>query len=270
MKYRILCTTLSITLFLVFLLPGCAPVDSSVSQPERSLSDALKDQNSPAREPLKIQRLTAATSLSIPKNEIPSPDVYIIVHPAYSLFFREASKSHYSDAKFALLSRQFDEEERFIIEASQTDKIVILIIPGNYKTESVSTMSYATYLNTVAFGKSVFYLFSESPNNGSVSMNDMVDLYRFLQGVNAKRVLIGGGYIGRCQREFYSEFTKYFDKSVTYIMPEISTISPEDISEGEAAKILESIQRHDYAPVEQFIDKKQSDASTLLSTPQIQ
>ncbi len=218
------------------------------------------------REPLKIPRLTGTSFLSIEKVTSPT-DVYIIVHPAYSVFFREANKSRYSDAKFTLLSRQFDEEERFIIEASQKDKILILIIPGNYKTESVSTMSYETYLNTVAFGKSVFYLFSESPNSGIVSMNDMVDLYRFLQGVNTARVLIGGGYIGRCQREFYNEFTKYFDKSLTYIVPEISTISPEDISEAEAAKILESIKRRDYTPVKQFIDRKQGNASAILSTP---
>jgi hypothetical protein len=187
-----------------------------------------------------------------------------MVHPAYSLYFRNGSTAKYSEAKYALLTKQFENEARFITEASQSGKIIILIIPGNYQTESVAPLSYTSYLNTVAAGPGVFHVYSESSGSGTISMNDMVDLYRFLQGVKAGKVLIGGGFIGRCQREFYNEFTTYVEKDLSFIVPEISTISPDDISDAEARAILESIQRQDYRPVRSFIDRKLGKAVHLL------
>lgn len=216
---------------------------------------------------LKIERLTG-TSHTFLGNLPASPDVFIMVHPAYSLFFRSESRSKYPEAKYALLAKQFEDEERFISEVAKAGKIMILIIPGNYQEESGAPQSYTRYLNTAAGGgQTVFYLFSESAGNGSVSMNDMVDLYRFLQGIRVRKVLIGGGYIGRCQREFYNSLTAYFEKSSTYLVPEVSTISPDDITEAEARGILESIRQQNYSPVAKFIEKK-LDTANLLSIPQ--
>ena len=50
-------------------------------------------------------------------------------------------------------------------------------------------------------------------------------------------------------------------------MPEISTISPDDISDAEAKEMLESIERRDYRPVRRFIDRKLDEAPNLLSIP---
>jgi hypothetical protein len=95
----------------------------------------------------------------------------------------------------------------------------------------------------------------------------MVNLYRFLQAVRASKVLIGGGYIGRCQKEFYAQFTTYYDRMQTYIIREISTISPEDVSVNEADLIANGIQHQDFASVGHFIDGKLGDDVNVLSVP---
>ncbi len=253
-------------IFALFLFSGCAVGEDS-SLHLRRFSDLLI-QYPQTDQPLKLRKLSGAVRPAATRDER-SPDVYIMVHPAYSLFFRDGKHSRYPDAKYALLSRQFNNEARFIREAARADKILILVIPGDYGTESIAPLSYISYLNiTAGTGQSVFYLPSESASNGTISMNDMLELYRFLNRSKAGKVLIGGGFIGRCQREFYNQLTVYFNKTTAYIVPEISTISPDDISESEAAKILASIEQQDYTPVREFIDKKLDKAANFLSIPQ--
>lgn len=254
---------LVIAIIALFVLSGCAATGHSSSH-FRQFTDLLS-RYPQTDEPLRLQKLSAA---GLPAASGDS-DVFIMVHPAYSLFFRDANRSQYPEAKYALLSRQFNNEARFIREAAGADKILILIIPGNYATRSSAPLSYISYLNTTAgSGQSVFYLTSESASNGSISMNDMVELYHFLNRSKAGKVLIGGGFIGRCQREFYNQLTLYYNQRTAYIVPEISTISPDDISEPEAAKILESIEQQNYIPVRNFIDKKLNSSANFLSIPQ--
>jgi hypothetical protein len=218
------------------------------------------------QEPLRIRKLTGSSLSSLPDLQA-SSDIFIIVHPAYSLFFHDKNRSKYLEAKFDLMSAQLHNEAQFIADAARAGKIVILIVPGNYNAESEAPGSYTSYLNkTAGTGQSVFYLFSESANSGSISTDDMVNLYRFLDGAKAGKVLIGGGYIGRCQKEFYGELTTFFTKAASFIVPEISTISPDDISETEAKAILDSIKQHDYRLVKKFIDKKLENPN-LLSIP---
>jgi len=110
---------------------------------------------------------------------------------------------------------------------------------------------------------------SENTSSGTLNMSEMVHLYVFLQAlkVNQSRVMIGGGYIGRCQREFYTQLTTYLDRSVTYIVPEMSTISPEDITDSEAMAILGSLMQQNFTPVKQFIDKKTHGSANVSSIP---
>lgn len=266
MKRRILFSAWTLAIALSFQMSGCATAEPPGSLAARFFD--ILNRYPQTREPLKLRKLDAASFPSLQRGAAAS-DVFIMVHPAYSLFFRDANRSRYAEAKYALLAQQFENEARFIAGAAQAGKIVVLIIPGNYLTESAAPLAYTAYLNaTASAGQAVFYLSSESPSNGAISMDDMVDLYRFLQGAKGGKALIGGGYIGRCQREFYTGLTNYFDKSSTFIVPEISTISPEDISESEAANILAGIQRQDYTPVRQFIDKRLNRAANILSIPQ--
>ncbi|OGW39216.1 MAG: hypothetical protein A2010_04440 [Nitrospirae bacterium GWD2_57_9] len=250
----------------LLLLAGCATAGAPMLEARRFVD--ILNRYPETREPLRLTKLTAQ-SFNRTAPAAASPDVLVMVHPGYALFFGSgAKKIKYSEAKYALLTKQFEDEARFIREASATGKILILIVPANYQEESVRPLSYTAYLNAAAAeGGSVYYLFSESVSNGTISMNDLLDLYRFLQGIKAGKILVGGGFIGRCQREFYQQLTGYIGRTSWFIVPEISTISPDDISDAEAKEMLESIERRDYRPVRRFIDRKLDEAPNLLSIP---
>lgn len=239
---------------LFFLLNGCFatyPPDSSA----RRFFDKLNEYPGTQKQ-LRIPHLTESSSDSI-QNLPGSSDVFIVVHPAYSLFFRDPNRARFGESKYALLVKQFDNEADFVARAARAGKIVLLVIPGNYEAESTAPSSYTAYLNGItAHGRTVFYIFSEAYSTGSISMNDMLNLYRFLYRVKARNVLVGGGYIGRCQREFYNQLTSYFEKKASYIVPEISSISPDDVTEGEAGVIVQSIAQNDYTAVTKFIQKR--------------
>jgi hypothetical protein len=131
------------------------------------------------------------------------------------------------------------------------------VLPGAYQTESVAPLSYTYYLNRATGGsRTVFAVYSETASSGAVPIDTLVTLYSFLRGTGAKTVLVGGGYIGRCQREFYSQLVTYMDNLSVYVAPEISSISPDDISNDESLEILQSIRAGDYSPVDAFIAKR--------------
>ena len=218
-------------------------------------------------EPLAIARLTASTADAVPP-ALRDKAVTIMVHPAYSLFFREENRSTYSDAKYDLLKFQLDNETRFIGEIAKTDNLLILVLPGNYQKDSLAPLSYTFYLNSsTKSSPTVYYITSETSSSGSLSMDTMVMLYGFLQRIKAGKVLIGGGYIGRCQREFYNQLTTYVDTIPSFIVPEISSISPDDVDTNEAREIVNSLQKRDYTPVKKFIEKKGQGKANVLHMP---
>ena len=59
----------------------------------------------------------------------------------------------------------------------------------------------------------------------------------------------------------------YIERKSSYIVPEISTISPDDVTDEEAAAILASIREKDYTPVKKFIEKKTKGAANILPLP---
>lgn len=258
--------TIFFTAALLFsLFSGCAsvaPTDGSAQRYAEIVGGYPQTEG-----PLRIPRLSVDTALFSPPSS-GSPDVFIIVHPGYSVFFNNEKARQYAGARFRMLELQFMNESRFIAEQARSGNIVILIIPGNYRIDSVSPLSYLSYLNTFASaGQPVFYLLSETSSNGTIATNDMVNLYHLLQTMRASKVLIGGGYVGRCQKEFYSQFTSYYGLSQTYIVREISTISPEDVSEKTASLIVSGLQQQDFAAVGRFLAGKLGDEVKILSIP---
>jgi hypothetical protein len=250
----------------VVLLAGCATVERPMSISDRN-ADIL-GKYPQTDEALMAQKLTHSL-VSSAKPDAQSGDVYIMIHPAYSVFFRDLNKKKYSDATYNLLKTQFDNETNMIADRAMAGKNVILVVPGEYLIDSIAPLSYVSYLNTVTAGaNSVYYVLSETSSSGTLPMDEMVNLYQFLQTVKATKVMIGGGYIGRCQREFYNQLTTYMDGTNTFLVPEISSISPDDVSEGEALTILSSLQHQDYTPVKMFIDKKTGGKANILSVPQ--
>ena len=236
---------------LLAFLSGCA----SESLPARRFAELLSLYPS-SQEQLRIPTL-GPTSLDTVPAELMGRPVTIIVHPAYSLFFREEHKNRYTDAKFALLKLQLENEEQFLREISGTDHVLILVLPGEYQTESVAPLSYTSYLNMATGGsRTVYAVYSETSSSGALPTETLVTLYSFLRGIGTRTALVGGGYIGRCQREFYSQLVTYVDSVEFYVAPEISSISPDDISNKESLEILNGIRAGDYSPVSAFIDKR--------------
>jgi hypothetical protein len=220
-----------------------------------------------SQEPLGIAGLSASSADAVPLF-LRGKAVTIMVHPAYSLFFREERRNAYSEAKYDLLKFQLDNEARFIGEIAKSDNLLILVLPGNYQSDSLAPLSYAFYLNSSTRSSPlVYYITSETSSSGSLSTDTMATLYGFLQRVKADKVLIGGGYIGRCQREFYTQITTYVDKIPVFIVPEISSISPDDIDNDEARTIVNSLYRRDYAPVREFIEKRGQGKADVLHMP---
>lgn len=224
----------------------------------------------PAQEKLKLQPVPAG--LDLKESLMPfaaSPELYIIVHPAYGLFFQNVTKNRYPAANYLLLNRQFQDEARYISEMASSGSTLLLILPGDFETEGLAPSSFISYLNKTAFGPSVFYMTSETSSSGYISQDEMIKLYYFIKGVKAERIMVGGGYIGRCQGEFYRGITSYLDKKLAYIVPELSTISPEDVSEREALNILSDLEKKDYSRVAAFIERRAKEAPNMLSLPLI-
>ncbi len=247
---------------LALLASGCA----SSATPARRFSEILYRYPG-SGDPLRIKNLSASSANDVPPSQY-GKAVTVIVHPAYSLFFRDEHRSTYTEAKYDLLKFQLDNEARFISEIAKTDNLLILVLPGNYQKESTAPLSYTAYLNASAgAGDSVYYINSEMWTSGALSMDTMVTLNGFLQKVGANKVLIGGGYIGRCQREFFNQMSAYVDKVFAYIVPEISSLSPDDVSDRESSEILASLRQGDYTPVRKFIEIKSRGESNILPLP---
>lgn len=257
---------LSVLLFV--LVTGCATAPSHRKyRPVVSKFSDLLVRFPQTDEPLQLEHLTRASVYpSLRKNQ--PIDVTIMVHPAYSIFLRDLTNEQYPEVKYSLLRKQFDHEAQFILDQANAGKIIILIVPGKYLTASAYAQNYTAYLNSmISPSHSAYYIYSDSPNSGNISSEEMITLYRFLQGLNVRKVLVGGGYVGRCQREFYTQLTTYFDTSQAFIVPEISTISPEDISEKDAKRILNSLDKQDYSQVRDFIDNRVGSKANILSIP---
>jgi hypothetical protein len=251
-----------LTALVLLVAAGCTASDPSA---KRFTEILQRYPQSP--ELLGIARLSASSADAVPLS-LRGKAVTIMVHPAYSLFFREERRSTYSEAKYDLLKFQLDNEARFIGEIAKSDNLLILVLPGNYQKDSLAPLSYTFYLNSsTQSGPLVYYITSETSSSGSLSTDTMVTLYGFLQKVKADKVLIGGGYIGRCQREFYNQITTYVDKIPAFIVPEISSISPDDIDNDEAQTIVNGLHRRDYAPIRKFIEKKGPGKANVLHMP---
>ncbi|TAL23926.1 MAG: hypothetical protein EPN94_08405 [Nitrospirae bacterium] len=195
--------------------------------------------------------------------------VYIINHPAYYTFFHhpringkdqsatkgimdiflEKSNASWEGSsengatkrykkEFADIMREFERIENNFMEFKSTEeKLVILIIPGNYKKYSNYVYKngrdeYARYINAVTnLSESVLYLESKKPNRGLLIDEDLNTLAEFLQKAGATSVLLGGEYIGRCEEEFYKQLSGALGAAIPVeIVPELSPVSPEDMN----------------------------------------
>ncbi|MDA8241052.1 MAG: hypothetical protein M0Z67_11875 [Nitrospiraceae bacterium] len=190
--------------------------------------------------------------------------VYIVVHPAYYTFFHEGGGPNDplatpSQNAVDLLLRepayssktrlQLAQEKtlRDFLEYMSTDrKLVILVLPRYYKKYEGYKFrrgndEFMRYINEVTNGSdSVLYLYSKRPNRGTLAGMDRRRLLKFLYSVKAKEILLGGGYIGRCLEDLYKDMEQYYSDDKLYVVPEITSISPSDMSSGAASDVLDA------------------------------
>ncbi len=260
---------LTAILALVLAISGCATVDDPLSH-SRQFADIMNSFPA-AQEQLTFPDLTKIpTPLASTALPAPASEVYIIVHPAYAVFFQSHGNKNFAEAKYRLLKKQFETEREFIAKQAASGATIILVLPG--KTSDgvfpASYPSYRAYLNkTAGVGSSVFFIYSATSSSGAIPQNEMLSLYYFIRALRPARVMVAGGYIGRCQREFYNELTSHIDKSQVFIVPHLSTISPDDVTEKEAEQILNGLEQQDYTLVKQFIDKRTGASANILPIP---
>lgn len=189
-------------------------------------------------------------------------EAFIIVHPSYYLFFQkkpytiEPSETKnivktFTEMNFPVESNILNlmkiyesRESAFLASARNDNKLVILITPGKYHQARTYLYKnaydeYARYINEATNGaNSIFAVESEGTDTGRVAKEDMDRLVRYLKQRGVENILIGGGYVGRCQEEFYRNLSKEWPKDAIAVIPELSAFSPSDISETTAKMLL--------------------------------
>lgn len=174
--------------------------------------------------------------------------MYIIVHPAYYFFFHDdpdisldrREMQEYLDretlSKTSLFLREQERALRDFLEITSTrDRLLFIILPGNYREYSGYKYRYgedefSRYINEVTNGsKATIVLYSEKPNRGMLDSKSMGLLLNFINTISPEKIVLGGGYLGRCLEDFYRQLAPYMKEGQVEIEPWISALSPEDI-----------------------------------------
>lgn len=190
--------------------------------------------------------------------------VYVVVHPAYYAFFHNRAAGNWQEeaglsrknaldtfldtSAFSSRTRLVKAQEKnlrdFLEYMSTEKKLVLLVLPRGYSTYPAyqyrtGNDEYMRYLNEVTNeSESVVYLYSNKPNRGHLTERDRKRLIKFLYSIRANAIFIGGGYVGRCVEDFYKDMEQYYGEDKLYIVPELVTVSPSDISADLASDLL--------------------------------
>lgn len=185
-------------------------------------------------------------------------NVYIIVHPAYYLFFQNkvaAPPGEFTGGFPALnLVDRFTRDlppdaspglkamveqgrllEDFLQYFSTEKRLVILILPRDYLSHLSygyvpGQDEYARYLNEITnMSESVLYLESSSWETGSLADEDLEMLTSFIRKVGGRNILVGGGYLGKCLDNFYETIRKNFKHRDIFIVVELAALAPLEI-----------------------------------------
>lgn len=174
-------------------------------------------------------------------------DMYVIVHPAYSIFFHDQQPlvpsdpvdSFVNESTFTSAARFTREQERSLRDfteiTSTRKRLIVLVLPGDYRDwqgyiYKDKTDMFARYVNSITNNsESVLYLYSEKPNRGRLSEKSKERLIAFIESVNPERIIIGGGYLGRCIEDFYKNISSTAFGEKMMVSGEISAFSREDM-----------------------------------------
>lgn len=194
--------------------------------------------------------------------------VYIINHPAFYAFFQHPKIDRKNDSlsknivdmllkeenapvtipdgkdsagynkKVIKTLLEFERVGRNFLEfKSAEQKLVILILPGDYKKYSIYRYKdgpdeYARYINDVTnMSESILYFESKKPNQGQLIDEDLNTLIDFLHKIGATSIMLGGEYIGRCEEDLFKQLSETIGSTIGIeIVPELSPVSPDDMN----------------------------------------
>lgn len=251
----------------VALLSGCAGVDRTETY-SRPHKPSLSIKNVHDLSESFIREISSSAD---------TKDVFFLVHPSYYIFFHEnpfyltpggpknavqtfIESSLSETSPIVRLMKDYEQKEmEFIASAGNNKKIVILILPGNYQNAKQfryrnEVDEYARYINeSSGTSTTVFYIESTHSTTGKIDPYDQKALVNFLKKIDAQRIFLGGGYIGRCQEEFYKFLMEVWPEEKLAIIPEISAFSPNDISDSTAQMLMNAENRLDPRAAKYFL-----------------
>ncbi len=204
--------------------------------------------------------------------------LYIIVHPAFFTFFEYEGKPgggedwrlNYLERfisesvvfpKISLMQAQEKVMRDFIEVKSTQQKLIILVLPAHYQDSDRYAFrfprdEYTRFLNEVTNESgSVLYVYSRSMNSGKLRKSDMKRLVSFLQAVMPESILVGGSYYGRCVSAFYRKLRKKIDFAPSYMIADLVSLSPSDISFSTALSLVKSDGRLDSERLTHYLAK---------------
>jgi len=153
-------------------------------------------------------------------------NAYVIVHPAYYLFVHNRKNPSGDPVVEDFMMQQIRAEREFISHAARDRHLTVIVMPGMWHSRL-----YIDYLNGITGGsESVLYVNSASRNSGDLASQDIDRLRALFDAAGVENIIIGGGYIGRCQSQVYRKLSQVFGYEKVAIAPEISSFSPSDIS----------------------------------------
>lgn len=185
-------------------------------------------------------------------------NIYVIVHPGYYAFFhakhnlppgeeiggypaRNLVERIAADSELgkSLNIRVMKEQERlirnFLEFMSMEKKLVILVLPRNHREHLLNGYAaghdeYARFINDLTnMSPSILYIESETHDNGFLTKPDLELLKEFIDETGAKKIMLGGGYLGKCLDNFYESVRlKYKYDDVSFVA-DITSVSPTDM-----------------------------------------
>lgn len=243
MRYQKKHNLFLLTLFvLLFVLIGCATTGGYNSGTGKGKRGVLK---------AKYLRDITQDEYFHYKKYLDNGLAYVMVHPGYYRFFHKRMKDLKEESPLIheYMISQTREEAEFLRQVSSERKLVVLILPGKEYPDE-----YLNYLNDIIIdGESVLYLKSVKINSGKLSPSDRSKLAVFFESIGAKQVIVGGGYVGRCQEKVYTTLLKKLGEEKVAIAPEISSISPNDLSDATVKMFTKQDGSLDFRVISAFI-----------------
>jgi len=181
---------------------------------------------------------------------------YAIVHPSYYLYFHDYNANKivverpegdfsknitdifiedYPAGKSRVVKymKEMERRERdFFKKASLRRRLVILVLPPDYQKHTEypyrTLDEFGRYINEATEGSpSIIYVESETLKQGYLNDETLPRLNAFLQTVGVKSLLLGGGYVDLCLRDFFQEASNLKDIETVEMLPEICAESPD-------------------------------------------